>query len=67
MTTTPRYSVKVGNQWVGSPTDSLTERPQFRAVIESLDEARALARMHNGIVMVSPSDWRALPTVEVAS
>jgi hypothetical protein len=64
--TTTRYSIKVGNRWVGSPTSTLTERPQFRAVIDSLDEARALARMHGGTVMVEPSDWRAIPS-EVVS
>lgn len=56
------YSVKVGDQRVGSPTDRLTDKPQFRACFDSLNEARAFADHYQGIVMVNPSDWRALPT-----
>jgi hypothetical protein len=60
-----RYSVKVGNRWVTSPTSETTERAPFRAVFESLTEAHYVAADHGGTVMVEPSDWRGVPTVLV--
>lgn len=47
-----RYYVQVGNKWVGSPTNKLTDNPNFAATFKSPGVAEIHAHDWNGKVVI---------------